>query len=144
LVLSGSFAYDEPCAFGLDVNPPQWCFDLASPSVFLPVLSFTMNLGPYHWDLRHVMPDAYVQGPSFHHTWGPAIDIAPQFLPAGIASLGLFNDGLIIFNYSTTAGAVYSYDFINMHASPISVPAPPTWVVLLGSLAGFALKRRAK
>jgi hypothetical protein len=143
LRLSGAFAYDEPCPEGGYAGHPNPVCDWTISSGYAPMLSFTMNIGPYHFDLSHTV-DAFVQTPSGGNSWGPIANIAPAFLPNDIAQLGLFADALVGFLYLTDAGHYYVYDLIETHSSPTTVPAPQTWVVLLGSLVGFALMKRAR
>jgi hypothetical protein len=140
LLVSGSFSYDDP--FGLDGCVPDCTF---GPLLTLPMLSLSLNVGPYHFDLSQAMPGAHVQGPLGHIVWGPVVQIAPQFLPSGITGIFLEGDALIRFFYTTPHDVHCCFEPApTFTLLPHSVPGPGALALCASALAAVAVRTRSR
>jgi hypothetical protein len=135
LALSGSFTYNDP--YGLNGCAPACTF---APISTFPMLSLSLNVGSFSFNLSHVLPGADVQGPLGHHVWGPVAQFAPTFMPNGVTSMSLAADATVFLVYTTAAGA-----FLHEPASITiqSVPGPGSFAVCMSALLALALWRRS-
>jgi hypothetical protein len=132
LALSGSFTYNDP--YGTSGCAPTCTF-----STF-PMLSLSLNVGSFSYNLSHVLPGAHVQGPLGDVHWGPVAQINPTFLPSGLTSMRLLPGATVFFEYTTAAGA-----FLHEPAliTTRSVPGLGSFAVCLSALLALPLWRRS-
>jgi hypothetical protein len=135
LALSGSFTYNDP--YGLNGCAPACTF---APISTFPVLSLSLNVGSFSFNLSHVLPGAHVQGPLGDVHWGPVAQINPTFLPSGLTSMRLLPGATVFFEYTTAAGA-----FLHEPAliTTRSVPGLGSFAVCLSALLALPLWRRS-
>jgi hypothetical protein len=135
LALSGSFTYDDP--YGSSGCAPTCTF---GPLSTFPMLSLSLNVGSFSYNLSHVIPNSHVQGPLGHLLWGPVVQINPMFMPNGVTSMSLAANATVYFVYATAAGT-----FLREPTSITiqSVPGPGSFAVCMSALLALTLWRRS-
>jgi hypothetical protein len=137
LALSGSFTYNDP--YGVTGCAPSCTF---APLQTFPMLSFSLNVGQYHFNLSQTLPGSRVQGPLGHFLWGPVAQINPSFLPTGVSSMVMGANASVLFSYTTPSGSLHFYNPLNVTVSAArSVPGPGSLIMCLGALSVLALRR---
>jgi hypothetical protein len=134
LALTGSFTYNDP--YGLAGCTPSCA---VGPLSTFPMLSFSLSVGNYSFNLSHTLPGARVLGPLGRNGWGPVAQINPIFLPTGVSSMELGAGATVFFWYTTPAGNLHFYNPTAITVTSASVPGPDTFVLSFTALLILAL-----
>jgi hypothetical protein len=147
----GSVVFDDYRLLFDDLGNWIYC-DVCWDQPNSPILSASLTLGSQSFDLSHAYPGSHF---ALHiNTFGPWLDIRPEFLPGGIDSLWLGSDSVYRIGYTwtdssgdfyadmTEAGLNPRYLYSLTQLPTQSVPEPTALLFGVGGIAALAIRRR--